>query len=123
MAYLEIHAENAEILAISRISEYKISVFSLVNTFTGAWGNTITYPVRMHKKRINFTAEMTNYEYSQFIEIIKKSEFVCGYKSPESENLVEGIFTVTSEISAVKIMSETSENPLFYAISLTIEEV
>ncbi|MDE5584142.1 MAG: hypothetical protein K2J08_10625 [Ruminococcus sp.] len=123
MAYLELYAENGEKLAVSRISEYNISAFSLKNTFTGESGNTVTYPVRMHKKRIDFTAEMTNYEYSQFIEIIKKPEISCAYKSPESENLAEGIFTVTSDISVVKIMSETPENSLFYAVSLTLEEV
>ena len=87
MAYLKIKAsENDEnFFELTRISQYDFSEFSLKNQYTGEIGNTIIYPVRMHKKRISVTAELyggirlppdyTTYngEYEYFMNIVKKS--------------------------------------------------
>ena len=106
--------------------------FSLKNQYTNENGNTIIYPVRMHKKRISVTAEFygsirlpPDYiaysgKYEYFMNIIKNSEFSCDYKNPYSNELFSGYFTVTSDITVTKIMAD---NPLFYAVSFTIEEV
>ncbi|MDE5584435.1 MAG: hypothetical protein K2J08_12125 [Ruminococcus sp.] len=131
MAYLKISCNGLN-LTIDRISQYDLSEFSLKNQYTGESGNTITYPVRMHKKRISITAELYggiritpdyatyNGEYEYFMNIVKNPEFSCEYKTPYSDDLFSGIFTVTSDITITKIMSD---NPIFYAVTFTIEEV
>ena len=131
MAYLKISCGNSS-LEISRISQYDFSEFSLKNQYTNENGNTIIYPIRMHKKRISVTAELyggirlpTDYkaysgEYEYFMNIVKNPEFLCEYKTPYSTELFSGNFTVTSDITIAKIMAD---NPLFYAVSFTIEEV
>ncbi|MDE6834958.1 MAG: hypothetical protein K2J39_12050 [Ruminococcus sp.] len=131
MAYLKISCNGLSI-ALERISQYGFSEFSLKNQYTSENGNTIIYPVRMHKKRIAVTAEFyggirlppdyTAYsgEYEYFINIVKNPEFLCEYKTPYSNELFSGTFTVTSDITVTKIMSD---NPLLYAVSFTIEEV
>ena len=57
MAYLKIkHTERSDetvyedFLEFSAISEYSISNIQNVSRFTGGEGNSIIYPVRMHKK-------------------------------------------------------------------------
>ena len=131
MAYLKISCNNSS-LEIDRISQYDLSEFSLKNQYTGESGNTIIYPVRMHKKRISVTAELyggirmprdySTYsgEYECFMNIVKNPEFSCEYKAPYSDELLSGIFTVTSDITVTKIMSD---NPILYAVTFTIEEV
>ncbi|MDE6036628.1 MAG: hypothetical protein K2G36_12060 [Ruminococcus sp.] len=54
------------------------------------------------------------------MNIVKNPEFLCEYKTPYRNELFSGIFTVTSDITVMKIMAD---NPLFYAVSFTIEEV
>ncbi|MDE6036629.1 MAG: hypothetical protein K2G36_12065 [Ruminococcus sp.] len=62
MAYLKIKSsENDEtFFELARISQYDLSEFSIKNQYTGERGNTIIYPVRMHKNGFpllqNFTA-------------------------------------------------------------------
>ncbi len=131
MAYLKISYGDLS-LAIDRISKYDLSEFSLKNQYTGEKGNTIIYPVRMHKKRIAITAELygsiripldyTAYsgEYEYFMTIVKNPEFYCEYKTPYSDELLSGTFTVTSDISVTKIMPD---NPILYNVAFTIEEV
>lgn len=131
MAYLKISCENLS-LEIKRISQYDLSEFSLKNQYTGENGNTIIYPVRMHKKRISVTAELsgstglppeiTGYsgEYEYFMTIVKNPEFSCEYKTPYKNELFFGIFTITSDITVTKIIAE---NPIIYAVSFTLEEV
>ena len=115
MAYLNIGISEENLLAVSRISGYDLSNFSLKNQFTSESGHAITYPVRMQKKRIAVTAELYANEYTNFMNIIQNPEFYCKFQNPDSEK--SGYFTVTSDISVTKIM------PDFYAISFTIEEV
>lgn len=131
MAYLKISCDDLS-LEIERISQYDFSEFSLKNQYTSESGNTIIYPVRMHKKRISVTAELyggirlpTDYkaysgEYEYFMNIVKNLEFSCEYKNPYSNESFSGTFTVTSDITVTKIMAE---NPILYAVSFTIEEV
>ncbi len=110
-------------MAWLKISQYDFSEFSLKNQYTGENGNTIIYPVKMHKKRISVTAELSEIEYRVFAGIVKNPEFNCEYHTPCGNELLSGIFTVTSDITAVKIIPETSVNWAFYAVSFTIEEV
>lgn len=131
MAYLKISCGDLS-LEIDKISQYNLSEFSLKNQYTGENGNTIIYPVRMHKKRISVTAELsgsaglpseiTEYsgEYEYFMSIVKNPEFVCEYKTPYKNELFFGIFTITSDITMTKIIAE---NPIIYAVSFTLEEV
>ena len=131
MAYLKISC-NGLSLEIDRISQYDLSEFSLKNQYTSENGNTIIYPVRMHKKRISVTAELyggikippdyASYsgEYEYFMTIVKNPEFSCEYKTPYSDELLSGTFTVISDITVTKIMSD---NPILYAVTFTIEEV
>lgn len=49
MAYLKISYGDLS-LEIDKISQYDLAEFSLKNQYTGENGNTIIYPVRMHKK-------------------------------------------------------------------------
>ncbi len=120
MAYLKISCDDLN-FTINRISQYDLSEFSLKNQYTGENGNTIIYPVRMHKKRISITAELTEIEYHFFTDIVRNPEFQCEYKVPHEK--IWGTFTVTSDIAVVKIIPETSENWAVYAVSFTIEEV
>lgn len=115
MAYLKIGTSEEELLEISRISGYDLSSFSMKNQFTNESGHTITYPVRMQKKRIAVTAELYGNEYELFMKILEQPEFYCVFQNPDGEKA--GYFTVTSDISITKIM------PNFYAVSFTIEEV
>ena len=121
MAYLKIGVSEEDLLAISRISGYDLSNFSLKNQFTSESGHTITYPVRMQKKRIAVTAEIYGDEYEEFMKILENPEFYCIFRNPDSEK--SGFFTVTSDISVTKILNETPETLALYAISFTIEEV
>ncbi|MDE6092424.1 MAG: hypothetical protein K2G14_04940 [Ruminococcus sp.] len=134
MAYLKIKASKSDesFFELTRISQYDLSAFSIKNQYTGENGNTIIYPVRMHKNRITVTAELyggirmppdyENYngEYETFMTIVKNPEFYCEYKTPYSDKLLSGNFTVTSDITVTKIMSD---NPIIYAVVFTIEEV
>lgn len=134
MAYLKIKAsENDEtFFELTRISQYDLSEFSLKNQYTGENGNTIIYPVRIHKKRISVTAELYsgirmppdygkyNGEYEVFMNIVKNPEFFCKYKTPYSDEPLSGTFTITSDITVTKIMSD---HPILYSVSFTIEEV
>ena len=122
MAYLKISCDDSS-LAIDKISQYDLSEFSLKNQYTGENGNTIIYPVRMHKKRISVTAEFSEIEYRIFADIVKNPEFNCECRTPYGSELLLGIFTVTSDITSVKIIPETSVNWAIYAVSFTIEEV
>lgn len=122
MAYLKISCENSS-LEIKRISQYDLSEFSLKNQYTGENGNTIIYPVRMHKKRINITAEISEIEYHFFADIVKNPEFFCEYKTPYGSDFLSGIFTVTSDIAIEKIIPETAVNWAVYTVKFTIEEV
>lgn len=131
MAYLKISCNGLN-LEIERISQYDFSEFSLKNQYTGESGNTIIYPVKMHKKRISVTAELyggirlpsdyTTYigEYEYFMNIVKNPEFWCEYKTPYSNKLLSGTFTVTSDIAVTKIIPD---NPVLYAVTFTLEEV
>ena len=120
MAYLKISCNDLS-LEIDRISQYDLSEFSLKNQYTGESGNTIIYPVRMHKKRISVTAEFRAFEYQFFADIVKNPEFFCDYRTPYEQST--GIFTVTSDIKITKIIPETAVNWAIYAVSFTIEEV
>lgn len=120
MAYLKISYNDSD-FKMYRISQYDLSEFSLKNQYTGENGNSIIYPVRMHKKRISVTAELTEIEYNNFMDIVKNPEFQCEYKVPHGK--ISGTFTVTSDITVMKIIPETSENWAVYAVSFTIEEV
>lgn len=131
MAYLKISCDDLS-FEINRISQYDLSEFSLKNQYTGENGNTIIYPVRMHKKRISVTAELysgirmpPDYEkysgeYEIFMSIVKNPEFFCKYKTPYSDEPLSGTFTITSDITVTKIMSD---HPILYSVSFTIEEV
>lgn len=121
MAYLKIGVSEEDLLAISRISGYDLSNFSLKNQFISESGHAITYPVRMQKKRIAVTAEIYGDEYEQFMKILENPEFYCVFRNPDGEK--SGFFTVTSDISVTKIMNETAEKPTLYAVSFTMEEV
>ncbi len=120
MACLKISCDDLSLI-IDKISKYDLSEFSLKNQYTGENGNTIIYPVRMHKKRISITAEFSGIEYVFFTTIAKKSEFQCVCKMPYDE--LSGIFTITSDISVMKIVPKTPENSEIYAVSFTLEEV
>ena len=122
MAWLKI-SDGSLNLRIKKISQYDLSEFSLKNQYTGESGNTIIYPVKMHKKRISVTAEFTDVEYRVFTDIVKNPEFECDYCTPYGSVPLTGIFTVTSDITIVKIIPETSVNRSIYAVSFTIEEV
>lgn len=131
MAYMKISCDDLS-FEINRISQYDLSEFSLKNQYTGENGNTIIYPVRMHKKRISVTAELysgirmpPDYEkysgeYEIFMSIVKNPEFQCKYKTPYSNELLSGTFTITSDITVTKIMSD---HPMLYSVSFTLEEV
>ena len=125
MAYLKIKAsENDEtFFELTRISQYDLSEFSLKNQYTNENGNTIIYPVRMHKKRISITAEISEIEYHFFAEIVRNPEFYCEYKTPYGSDFLSGTFAVTSDITIAKIIPETAANWAIYAITFTIEEV
>lgn len=120
MAYLKI-SYNDSSFTMHRISQYDLSEFSLKNQYTGENGNSIIYPVRMHKKRITVTAELMEIEYNPFMDIVKNPEFQCEYRVPHDE--ISGTFTVTSDITVTKIIPETSVSWAVYAVSFTIEEV
>ncbi|MDE5619760.1 MAG: hypothetical protein K2I80_04450 [Ruminococcus sp.] len=122
MAWLKISNGSLN-FRINKISQYDLSEFSLKNQYTGEKGNTIIYPVRMHKKRISVTAEFSEIEYKVFADIVKNPEFECEYRTPYVNEPLSGIFTVTSDITSVKIIPETSLNWAVYAVSFTIEEV
>ena len=70
MALLKI-SDGSLNLRVKKVSQYDLSEFSLKNQYTGESGNTIIYPVRMHKKRISVTAEFTDVEYRVFADIVK----------------------------------------------------
>ena len=120
MAYLKISNMDYT-LELSRISGYDLSCFSLKNQYTGEAGNTIVYPVRMQKKRISVTAEIYADEYHIFENIMKSPEIHCVFRNPDGEK--SGYFNVSSDMTIVKIVPETSGNPALYAASFTIEEV
>ena len=122
MAYLKISC-NGMNLEINRISQYDFSEFSIKYQYTGERGNTIIYPVRMHKKRINITAEIFETEYHFFADIVRNPEFYCEYKTLYVSDFSSGTFAVTSDITITKIIPETAENRTVYAVSFTIEEV
>ena len=123
MACLKISCDDLSLI-IDKISKYDLSEFSLKNQYTSENGNTIIYPVRMHKKRISITAEFSGIEYVLFTTIAKNSEFQCVCKMPYDDyDELSGIFTITSDISVMKIVPKTSENSEIYAVSFTLEEV
>lgn len=134
MAYLKIkHAEYEEFLEFPAISAYSLTNIQNVNQFVGESGNSIIYPVRMHKKRIAVTAEMGNVDYIRLLEFTKYAEFECVYMDGEYEET--GYFSLTSEISLSQIhgsfsfMDYSQSEPVqvgipaLYAVSFTIEEV
>lgn len=123
MAYLKISEDDETFFELTRISQYDLSEFSLKNQYTSEQGNTIIYPVRMHKKRISVTAELYEIEYNSFAEIVRNPEFYCKYKTPYGSDFLSGTFTVTSDITITKIIPETAENRTVYAVTFTIEEV
>jgi len=106
-----------------RVSKLDISFFSLENQYTSESGNTIVYPIKMQKIRINFTAEVYGSEYQNILNILKNPEFKCLYKSPESDEPVSRNFMTASDISTTKIMSGNGIKGGLYAISATLEEV
>lgn len=125
--------KKEEILEFPAISEYNISNIQNVNRFTGEKGNTIIYPVRMHKKRISVTAEMISSDYNKLLDFIKYAEFECVYMDGEYEET--GFFSLTSDISLNQIYGRYSFMdysqpepvqvgfPALFAVSFTIEEV
>lgn len=120
MACLKISCDDLSLI-IDKISKYDLSEFSLKNQYTSENGNTIIYPVRMLKKRISVTAEFSDIEYIFFWNIAKNPEFHCECRIPYEK--ISANFTVTSDISVVKIVPKTPENHEFYAVSFTLEEV
>ena len=120
MALLKI-SDGSLNLRVKKISQYDLSEFSLKNQYTGENGNTIIYPVRMHKKRISVTAELSDIEYIFLKNIVRNPEFQCEYRMPYDK--LSGTFTITSDISVVKVMPETPENRTIYAVTFTLEEV
>lgn len=134
MAYLKIkHAEYGEFLEISVISAYNLTNVQNVNRFVGEAGNSVIYPVRMHKKRISVTVEMGNVDYIRLLEFTKYAEFECAYMDGEYEE--NGYFSLTSEISVSQVHGSFSfvdysqsepvqvSIPALFAVSFTIEEV
>lgn len=125
--------KKEEILEFSAISEYNISNIQNVSQFTGEAGNTIIYPVRMHKKRISVTAEMISADYRKFLDFVKFAEFECVYMDGEYEET--GFFSLASDISLTQIYGRYSFMdcsqpepvqvgfPALFAVSFTIEEV
>ncbi len=106
-----------------RVSRLDISFFSLKNQYTSESGNTIIYPIKMQKIRINFTAEVYGSEYQNILNILENPEFECLYKSPESDELISKNFMIASDISVTKIMSGNGIEGGLYAVSATLEEV
>lgn len=125
--------KKEEILELSAISEYNVSNIQNVSRFTGEKGNTIIYPVRMHKKRISVTAEMGNLDYIRLLEFTENAEFECVYIDGEHEK--SGCFSLTSDISVTQVYGSYSFMgysqpepipvvfPALFAVSFTIEEV
>lgn len=142
MAYLQIMVSENDTTeetknnraTLAHLTKYDFSAFSLKNTYTGEFGNTIIYSVKMQKIRISFTAELYGgEEFERTMRILRNPEFFCNYRTPESEENKSGFFTVTSEISVSQIMTKNGfteeiindkqvQNGL-YTISVTIEEV
>lgn len=122
MAYLKI-SDGENLLEFNRISDYGFTDFSLKNQYTSESGKTFVYPVKVHKIRLNITAELSSDEYGKLCEITKNIEFSGEYKSPEQLELIQKKFIISSDISVTKILAETTENPALFAVSFTIEEV
>ena len=120
MSVLKI-SDNESQMECKRVTKLDISLFSLKNTHTNEKGNTITYPVKMQKIRIKFTAEILGNDYPEFMKILKNPEFSCEYKAPEG--MQSGTFTVVSDISVTKVMSENAVKGGLYIVSATLEEV
>ncbi len=122
MAYLKIsQGENS--LEFSRISDYGFTDFSLKNKYTSESGKIFVYPVKIHKIRLNITAELSSDEYRKLYEITKNIEFSGKYRSPGQAKLIQKNFMIASDMSVTKIIAETPENPALFAVSFTIEEV
>lgn len=134
MIYLKIrHAEHGEYLEFSAISAYNLTNVQNVNRFAGEAGNSVIYPVRMHKKKISVTAEMGNVDYIRLLEFTKSAEFECIYMDGEYEET--GCFSLISEISVSQVHGSFSFTdysqpepvqvgiPALFAVSFTIEEV
>lgn len=118
----------------TKVLKLDTSFFSLKNQFTGENGNSIIYPVKMHKARISFTVEVQGdyndtKNFSLFMKIINQAVFECEFKFPESEwssNSSEWInlqMQITSDITVVKVMSKSACDGGLYAVSATLEEV
>ena len=118
----------------TKVLKFDTSFFSLKNQFTGENGNSIIYPVKMHKARISFTVEVQGdyngtKNFSLFMKIINQAVFECEFKFPESEwtsDTSEWInlqVQITSDITVVKVMSEAACDGGLYAVSATLEEV
>lgn len=124
----------------TRVTKLDISFFSIKNQYTSETGSTVIYPVKSHKARIAFTAEIQG-DYgdvkslSLLMKIISKPEFGCDLRYPEHDwipnsdgkkpdnEIINLKVYVTSDISVTKIMSETGIDGGLYAVSATIEEV
>ncbi len=122
------------------VSKFDVSFFSLKNQYTGESGNTIIYPIKNHKARISFTAEIQGdyeekHELSTLMHILNQPEFGCDFRYPEydwipngdgnkpCDDIINLKVYVTSDISVTKIMSGNGIEGGLYAVSATLEEV
>lgn len=116
---------DSKVFECTRVSNLNISYFSIKNQYTGESGNPIIYPVKMHKAKISFTAEIQGdysefKNFSNFMDIITQPEFKCDFKYPDWVSLK---VHVTSDISVTKIMSTNGIKGGLYAVSTALEEV
>lgn len=122
------------------VTKLDISFFSQKNKFTSETGNTIIYPVKTHKTKISFSAEIQgDYDnvknLSDFMKIINLPEFGCDFRYPEYDwipnsegeksesEIINLLVQSTSDISVTKVMSENAIKGGLYLVSATLEEV
>lgn len=101
---------------IRNIMQFDVSESEIMNTYQNENGNTILYPIRQGKRKINLKIETDLIGLVHLKEYFKQPELLFFYKSPADIKEQGGIFQKTSDIQTniVKKGHSFDNNPIFW---------
>lgn len=100
---------------IRNFLQFDVSESEIVNTYQNENGNTILYPIRQGKRKINLQIETDLSGLAHLKEYFNQPELIFFYKSPADAEEQGGIFRKTSDIqtNTVKKGHSFDNNPIF----------
>ena len=101
---------------IRNILQMNVTFSEIVDTYENESGHTITYPVRLGKRRIDIKMEADLQGLEILMEVFKQPELLLFYKSPSDSCEQYGYFRKTSDLQITTIARNPrfDNNPLLY---------